>query len=502
MAQPLKNITIAAPAFKGLNTQDSPLSNDVQFAAVADNVLVDSFGRLGARKGLVSVTNSVSLLEGNAPTVIHEYEDAGGGTTVLSIANGKLFKGDVSLVDITPAGYSLTDENFTFVNFNDKCYIINDDHEPLVYTTAGGASLVSSVSFASGTFPQSSVGLGAFGRLWVAKSNVVYWSDLLIGEVWDSGSSGSLDLDKVWPDGSDKIQGLATWNGYLIIFGYNSIVMYQGAEDPATMSFADSISGIGCVEKNTIKPIGNDMLFMSARGLMALGRTIQEKSNPINDVSKNIRDDLLRLWQNETQRIRTVYSPVNSFYLMLFPTSNTIYCFDTRGYLENGGYRVTRWVSGAHKCFFSKQDDTLIVGNASGINEYTGYSDNDQPYQISYFSHPLSFGDPSVVKFLKKVNVTLINDNDVTATIRWGYDFTTSHKGQSFTVVGSNPSYFNVAKFDGNSKFSSGVHAINTKRINTSGSGNLVTFGLESTINGSQLSIQEFNIQATIGRIY
>jgi hypothetical protein len=42
MAQPLQNITIAAPAFKGLNTQDSPLTSDPSFAAVADNCVIDS----------------------------------------------------------------------------------------------------------------------------------------------------------------------------------------------------------------------------------------------------------------------------------------------------------------------------------------------------------------------------------------------------------------------------------------------------------------------------
>lgn len=502
MAQPLKNITISAPAFKGLNTQDSPLSNDVQFSAVADNVVVDAFGRLGARKGLQKLTFNPDVLNGSSPTVIHEYEDANGTLTILSIADGKIFRGDTSLVDITPSGYTITDENFTFINFNDKCYIINKDHDPLVYDTTNGLRLVSDVSFASGTFPDGSVGIGGFGRLWVSDGNIVYWSDLLIGEIWDAGSAGSIDLDKVWPDGNDTVTGLAVWNSYLVIFGYNSIVLYRGAEDPATMSFADNISGVGCVDKNTIKAVGNDMLFMSARGLMALGRTIQEKSNPINDVSKNVRDDLLNLWQNETQGIRAVYSPVNSFYLMLFPTSNTIFCFDTRGYLENGGYRVTRWITGNHKCFYSRQDDTLLVGNTDGMSKYGGYLDNGQPYQMSYFSHPLSFGDPSIIKFLKKVAVTLIHGADITASVQWGYDFSQSYRAQSFTAKGQNPAYYDEDLYNSGALYSTGSEKVTTKRINTSGSGNLVTFGFQSMVDGSQLSIQEFNIQATSGRIY
>jgi hypothetical protein len=37
MAQQLQNITISAPGFFGLNTQDSPIGLDPSFAAVADN---------------------------------------------------------------------------------------------------------------------------------------------------------------------------------------------------------------------------------------------------------------------------------------------------------------------------------------------------------------------------------------------------------------------------------------------------------------------------------
>jgi len=56
MPQSLQNISIAAPAFKGLNTQDSPLTSDPSFAAIADNCVIDKFGRIGARKGFSVLT--------------------------------------------------------------------------------------------------------------------------------------------------------------------------------------------------------------------------------------------------------------------------------------------------------------------------------------------------------------------------------------------------------------------------------------------------------------
>ena len=110
MAQALQNITIAAPAFKGLNTQDSPLSGDVQYASVVDNAIIDTYGRIGSRKGLEALTvdstelESIEIIDGspvtvyNSPTVIHEYEDADGNLEVLSVGNGKILKGITTLV--------------------------------------------------------------------------------------------------------------------------------------------------------------------------------------------------------------------------------------------------------------------------------------------------------------------------------------------------------------------------------------------------------------------
>ena len=40
MAQELTSINLVAPAFKGINTEDSPLAQDPSFAEVADNAVI------------------------------------------------------------------------------------------------------------------------------------------------------------------------------------------------------------------------------------------------------------------------------------------------------------------------------------------------------------------------------------------------------------------------------------------------------------------------------
>ena len=109
--------------------------------------------------------------------------------------------------------------------------------------------------------------LAAYGRLWTADfstdKSTIYWSDLLSGHIWTGGSSGSIDISKVWPDGHDEIVALAAHNDHLIVFGKRSIVVYSGAETPSSMTLADTISGVGCVGRDTVQSTGTDLIFFS-----------------------------------------------------------------------------------------------------------------------------------------------------------------------------------------------------------------------------------------------
>lgn len=505
MAQQLQNINIAAPAFKGLNTQDSPLSGDAQYASVADNVVFDSYGRIGSRRGLTLLTTDATALGTDKPHVIHEYEDANGNTKVFSVGNNKILSGTTTLVDETPASYTIIDNHFKIVNFNDNCYFFNAAHEPLVYSTALGAvTKMSLVSGYSGTAPQGNAALAAYGRLWVGdingSPNMIYWSDLLSGHKWDTGTAGSLNLDKVWPDGADKVVAIEAWNNNLVIFGVNSIVIYQGATSPSTMTLLDTIQGIGCVARDSIQATGSDLLFLSSRGVMSLGRTIQEKSLPLRDVSMNVRDELIQLWKLQDEEVYSCYSARHSFYLLSLPTNNVIYCFDVRAPLENGAFRVTRWTSDKHYSFAVQQDDTLLIGNTSGISKYEGYLDNGSNFAMRYFSNPLAFGSPSNLKFLKKITPTIIGGATTTFTIKWAYDFSTDYKSQTYTIGGSTIAYYGISEYN-DAEYTAGTQ-ISAPRINCTGGGNYVTIGIEADISGSPLSLQEFNIQATMGRMY
>jgi hypothetical protein len=506
MAQELKSINLVAPAFKGVNTEDSPLAQDPSFAEIADNAVIDKRGRIAARKGHTVVTTNKTVLGTDSLYSIKEYRDDAGNTKIFSVGNNKIMSGTTTLADETPGSYTISANDWKIVNFNDHLFFFQRGYEPLIYSNhVGSVEALSSHPHATGvasTMYGHEV-LAAYGRLWTAdfstNKSTIYWSDLLDGAAWSGGSSGNIDVSKVWPDGYDEIVALAAHNGLLIIFGKHSIIVYDGATSPASMTLSDTVAGIGCVNRDTVQYTGTDVLFLSHTGLKSFGRTIQEKSMPISSLSGNITKDIIAALQNETQFFRSVYSPEEGFYLLTFTGQDVTYCFDVRGTLENGSYRVTRWPSTKFTSYTRLEDGTLHVGTTNGISTYTGYSDNGSGYRFKYYSPSLTFGDSARIKILKKLKPTLVGANNSVVFMKWAYDFDTTYATTEFTVGTQ------ITGFYGESEYTTveftGGQLTNQRSLNTTGYGTSVQVGLESEINGSPLSLQEINVMALIGKL-
>jgi hypothetical protein len=503
MSQPLQSINLVAPAFKGINTEDSPLAQDPSFAEVADNAVIDKRGRIAARKGNFVLTEDKTELGSDRIHKIHYFYDDAGNTKLFSVGNNKIMSGDVTLVDETPVAYTVNANNWKMLNFNNAAYFFQRGQEPLIYTNSGGLETFGSYTGSTtDTKLFCNEALAAYGRMWVADNStnkqIIYWSDLLIGTDFTGGSSGSIDVSKAWPDGYDEIKALAAHNNLLIIFGQHSILVYQGASSPATMSLADTVAGVGCICRNSVQHIGTDVLFVAQSGLRSFGRTIQEKSMPLSDLSGNIKSEFIQAIQTRDAPTSSVYSPENTFYLLTFPDTNTTYCFDLKNRLENGAYRVTRWVSAPFASYERSTDGTLYVGSLDGIGKYSGYSDNGFSYRFRYFSPGLTFGDPSKIKILKKLRPTLVGGNSLTVFVKWAYDLNTAYTSKEFTLGDQQPGFFGIDEF--NVAEFTGGELTGRRVINATGSGSIITIGIETDINGFPLSLQEINVLALIGK--
>ena len=508
MAQQIQNITITAPGFAGINTQDAPLSQDPSFCAIADNCVIDKQGRVAARKGAKALTTNGPAVLGSSIGIqaIHQFRDDSGATSVFSCGNNKIFTGTTTLVDVTPAAYTITANNWKMVTLNEHIYFFQRGYVPLVYSTATTPlSVITAHPGYNGTAPNGNEALAAFGRLWVADTttdkSTIKWSDLLEGAKWTGGSSGSIDITKVWPNGYDEIVALAAHNGFLVIFGKESIVIYQGASDPSTMTLHDTISSIGCVGRDAVTSTGKDLVFLDKSGLRSLSRTIQEKSAPLGDISRNVDEDIKLIISNETGNIQVHYSPVEAFVVTLFPNQDISYVFDTKRQLEDGSYRATTWTSMGALCFTNLIDDTLYIGTSIGISTYSGFNDDTATYVLTYSSHPLTFGNSSTLKFLKKINVTTFNGADALVTLSWAYDYATAYKKRSYTLPATSVAQYGESEYNEGAEYSTSITLINREKVNANGQGTAVSVGLETTIDGNSIAIQELNIQALVGKI-
>lgn len=513
MSSPLQSQSISAPGFYGLNTQDSPLDLSSGFALVAANCVIDQYGRVGARKGYTLVNSSSGNLGANDVTVIHELVQSDGTLTVLFAGNNKLFKLGTSnaVTELTYGGGgtapTISASNWHCASLNGITYFFQSGHDPLIYDPAVSTTTYRRVSEKSGyvgTVPSANICISAFGRLWVANTAsdkvTISFSDLIAGHVWSGGTSGSLDVSRVWPNGADEVMGLAAHNDFLFIFGKRQILVYQGASTPSTIQLSDTVGAIGCIARDTIQSIGTDVIFLSDSGVRSLMRTIQEKSAPLRDLSKNVRSDLVSSLAAETlANLKSVYSEKNAFYLLVLPATSQVYCFDTKMQLPDGAYRVTKWDSITPKSLLSLRNGDLYIGKTGYIGKYGSYLDNASTYRFSYFTNHADLGNQNQISILKKIKTVIIGGSAQFVTIKWGFDFSANYLSGNAYIPEQRNYEYGLAQY-GVAEYSGGV-LIRTLDVAASGSGKIVQTGYETTINGTQLSIQKIEIQSKNGKI-
>jgi len=518
MSQQIQTYSISAPGFYGLNTQDSPLDLNAGFALVATNCIIDQYGRIGSRKGWARVNSSSGNLGANDVKVIHELVQADGSLTVLFAGNNKIFKlgSSNAVTELTYGGGgtapTITASNWQCASLNGITYFFQSGHNPLIYDPAVSTTTYRRVSEKTGyqaTVPDADIVISAFGRLWAANTtsnnSTVYFSDLISGHVWSTGTAGSLNVNNVWVNGADQITGLAAHNGFLFIFGKRQILVYQGATSPSTMSISDTVEGIGCIARDSIQTTSTDVLFLSNSGVRSLMRTIQEKSAPERDLSKNIRNDLMGTIAGETlANVKSVYSEREAFYLLVTPSIDTTWCFDTKAYLPDGAARVTTWDSITPKSFLSRRDGSLYIGQNGYIGFYSTYQDYTTAYRMLYYTNHADLGNQNVTSILKKLSIVVIGGTNQTVTFKWGFDFKTNYLSDNSTIPEQGVSYYGIAEYGANATtiayYSDGV-ALQTLVVAASGAGKVVQTGYESNINGTPLSIQKIEIQAKNGKM-
>lgn len=511
MAEQLLTTSIQSPGFQGLNNQDSAVGLDSGFATRADNCVIDKYGRIGARQGWEPAHTVVGSISGQSVRFLFEFVTIDGTEYKLVGVNNKLWKlSGTTLTEITYGGGgsapTISADNWQAASLNSRAYLYQRGHDPLVFDPAVSTTSYKRVSEASGylgTVQPGNCVISAFGRIWSAGSaadkSTIQFSDIQNGHILSTGTSGTLDLSSVWPDGEDEVVAMAAHNGLLYIFGRRQILSYQDPDDPYAMRVKDTLTGVGCVARDSVQVAGTDVIFLSDTGVRSLQRTIQEKSAPMRELSINIKDDLLEALQSEGfDNIKSVYSDFHAFYLLSLPENGVTYCFDARLILQNGAARTTTWSGINPTAFLYTKDRELLIGQIGTVGTYTGYQDNGLPYPMIYYTNYFDFGSPTQLKILKKIAVVFIGNAQANPSLKWGFDYNNSFYTRSASIENQDVAYFGVSEF-GIGTYSTGVF-VQTVKANVGGAGAVLQLGIEANINGNPLSVQRVDCYVKQGK--
>jgi len=539
MAKPLQTSTISAPGFLGVNTQESSVDLASGYALEAYNCVIDKFGRIGARRGWQkqNAFTNADLLTNDIEFLFELPETstvlAGGNNKLFSFASGTITTESVydnagtSTISYTISGNDWSASSIVYgegPDISPHAYVCQAGHAPLVFHKLGtghahtgsyGFQVLDDGTNAVGSVPtpysgnetqfQPNFVLGAYGRTWWADiagdTQTVYFSALLDGSNLSTGDSGYLSLVDVFPNG-DEVVGLAAHNGFLIIFGRRNIAVYANPIDVTRLELVDLIANVGCIARDSIVNTGTDVMFLSDTGVRSIARVIQEKSAPINDISFNVRDDLVSYVASESnkEKIKAAYYPRDAFYLLTLPSSNYVFCFDLRARLQNGAARVTIWDSLKPKSLHVTYGGDLLIGKEGYIGKYFGFLDNDSTYRLRYYTNYFDLGNPTSLKFLKKGTFVVIGGIGQDVALKYGFDYIDSFRSITKTLAtGAAVSEYNISEY-GIDEYTSGLK-LEEVRANLGGSGSIIQLGFEADINQNPLSIQKIDVYLKSGKV-
>lgn len=374
------------------------------------------------------------------------------------------------------------------------------------------------MTVAAGVVPSGgSCGVAAFGRLWILNTDnqTISYCALLDATTWNGVGAGSLNMTTVWTKGIDQVVGVNAAGSKLVIFGTRHIVMYAdslGAViglNPNNMYVWDTIEGTGLSARDTVQSTAEgDLTFLSPTGVQSLGRLLTSgRNNPVAALDPQVHDYFNDYFLTEVAaNVRSAYSPINRFYVILLPAAGRAFCYDTRQPLPDGTLRVTEWPALTWTSLVNLKSGTILFGEKGIVGQYAGYTDNLNSYQISYASPQIALkssvtNKPSYenyIKILKRMKAVLYFGGNTTVNFLWGIDFQGLSNVHQATLTGFLSEY-GIGQY-GINEYGGGA-GLNIHGFPLSNSGRWLQFGITATINGYQLAIQQLDAYCKIGNM-
>lgn len=495
-----------SPGTLGLNTQDQDSVQDPRYATQALNCVISKNGLLESRQGSSKLNGTAAT---GTPTfdVVYSYMEDDGTEHIILAGGNKLWEwASPSMVDLTGA-LTVTSDDWQFHTYKGEVFGYNGVDAPIYWDGSGAAFLTIASKGTAAGIVSSAAHLSAFGRSWVVDTtspSTINYSDLLVPEDFTNGSAGTIDLNSVWAQSNDTIVALAVHNNNLVIFCQRSIVIYGSADYINNLYLVEVISSNGCIARDSIQTVGNDIFYLANDGVRSLSRTVLQDNMPMGQISSPIRDDMIHDINGcDTTKVRSTYNEQQGFYLINFPNASNVdvvWCCDVR-LADQGIFRWTDWNLQAWGLATSNStDDALYFGMAGGfLGKYDEYLDLASSYVMKYRSAWTDIGAQTSKCIWKKALWYIASLVNVQATTTWSFDFNETEDSQSKDIVGSPAPVYGTAVYG--TDYYGGNYEKQQLSYQLSKSGSIIRLGFQATVNGGKFAFNKIDLFFKAGRI-
>ena len=467
------------------------------------------------------------VITGTTGTVVEIKTNPTLTTITVDSTNGFTTSGKLLIDDETISYTGKTSTTFTGCTRGASSTTATHHLDNAVVTTNTAPPTVTAGEF------KPSCGAGFYGRLWLGgvaeEKDVLHYSALLDGDDFTLiNGGGAFDLKNVW--GKDDIIAIAPFYGQLAIFGKNNIAIYDSPDSVSNMRLNEVIRGVGCVARDSIQHIGDDLVFLSSTGLRSLARTSDKDKVPLTDLSANVKDTLIRNIGQSTE-VTSAYIENEGIYIITFTVSNITYVFDFKHLTPNQAPRVTTWTftndrepaSIAYTDLYG-----MLVGQKDGsIATYQGYYDSDlasdgvtnSSYTGDFETVWINLGESVGASLLKKLFLVIEGGSGATLALNWYKDFssspsktlsfilnptttgTTSLWGALTSLYGALTGHTHIAVAHPTASTYAPIYGLHEYRKSLTGSAKNLKLSLRIQSNGYDASLQDLTILHKQGKI-
>ena len=467
------------------------------------------------------------VITGTTGTVVEIKTNPTLTTITVDSTNGFTTSGKLLIDDETISYTGKTSTTFTGCTRGASSTTATHHLDNAVVTTNTAPPTVTAGEF------KPSCGAGFYGRLWLGgvaeEKDVLHYSALLDGDDFTLiNGGGAFDLKNVW--GKDDIIAIAPFYGQLAIFGKNNIAIYDSPDSVSNMRLNEVIRGVGCVARDSVQHIGDDLVFLSSTGLRSLARTSDKDKVPLTDLSANVKDTLIRNIGQSTE-VTSAYIENEGIYIITFTVSNITYVFDFKHLTPNQAPRVTTWTftndrepaSIAYTDLYG-----MLVGQKDGsIATYQGYYDSDlasdgvtnSSYTGDFETVWINLGESVGASLLKKLFLVIEGGSGATLALNWYKDFssspsktlsfilnptttgTTSLWGALTSLYGALTGHTHIAASHPTASTYAPIYGLHEYRKSLTGSAKNLKLSLRIQSNGYDASLQDLTILHKQGKI-